>query len=992
MIIGGGVGGLTAALAFGRAGHQVTRARARPAAADGRRRGGVRRRAPRRPAGAPDPRLPRPPPGLLRDRFPDVLDALLAAGGSTLPMTRNLGEPQPGDEDLQVIIVRRTTLEWVLRKAALAQPDVEVRTDQAVDRPRGRPAGRRRHARRRRACGSTTAPTVDADVVVASTGRRGDVPGWLGELGVDVPETDPRERADVPHPLVPQPAGRGARRRQARRRPRLREVPRHPRRRRHAVGHPRRAHRRQRAARRPVRPRPLRPGLPAAARARPLLRATARSSRSAACARWPACSTGCARSPTTTARPTVLGFHAVGDCPHQHQPALRPGLLARRGAGRAAGRRRRRAPRRPRRPRRRLRGGLRARDRALVRRVGADGPHGRRPVGHGGLGAAATADAAQGHGRAVRRRRHRPGPRPGPRPPHEPAHAARRPHGRPRRPGPRRRGHGRPRRLPVPPTDGPDPRRAARVASPPSPPPDAHRRAMPDQPTITDAHRRHQRRRPPRRRGRRGLPRRASPTASPSCLLVAPPAARRSPPPATTPSPPTSGATAARAGPRPSRTTTSSTSPTTCSACSTTSARSRRCSSATTGARWSCGRWRCCTPTAWPAWCGMSVPFLPRGPMPPVQLMRQVFGDTFFYILYFQEPGVADADLGRDAGRRRCAACSPASRSPKDGTVDLAGARRARRPRASSTACPSPTGCPTGSARRSSTTTSAEFTRTGFTGGINWYRNFDRNWELTPQLAGAKVTVPSLFIAGSADPVGIMTPGRRSWTAGSRTTAAPYVVDGAGHWVQQETPDEVNAALSRSSTSTRPRRSLTCPPLGPCASARSTPRSTRWGRARRWPSSTTSSGSWRSTASATTRPGSASTTRVATRSSAARRSSSPPPPSGPSTSSSAPAWCRSRTTTRGCVADRIVLLDHLTRGRVIFGAGPGALPTDAHIMGIDPVDQRRMMEESLEAILALFTLRGADHPRDRLVHDPRRPPADAALHATRTPRWRWPRW
>ncbi len=62
------------------------------------------------------------------------------------------------------------------------------------------------------------------------------------------------------------------------------------------------------------------------------------------------------------------------------------------------------------------------------------------------------------------------------------------------------------------------------------------------------------------------------------------------------------------------------------------------------------------------------------------------------------------------------------------------------------------------------------------------------------------------------------------------------------------------------------------------------------------------------------------------------------------------------------LADRISLLDHLTRGRLIFGCGPGALPTDAHIMGIDPVDQRRMMEESLEAILALFT---SDEPIDR---------------------------
>ena len=54
------------------------------------------------------------------------------------------------------------------------------------------------------------------------------------------------------------------------------------------------------------------------------------------------------------------------------------------------------------------------------------------------------------------------------------------------------------------------------------------------------------------------------------------------------------------------------------------------------------------------------------------------------------------------------------------------------------------------------------------------------------------------------------------------------------------------------------------------------------------------------------------------------------------------------------VADRWVLLDHLTRGRAIFGAGPGALPSDAHILGIDPVNQRPMMEEALDAILALF--------------------------------------
>src|SRR4029077_5092343 len=54
------------------------------------------------------------------------------------------------------------------------------------------------------------------------------------------------------------------------------------------------------------------------------------------------------------------------------------------------------------------------------------------------------------------------------------------------------------------------------------------------------------------------------------------------------------------------------------------------------------------------------------------------------------------------------------------------------------------------------------------------------------------------------------------------------------------------------------------------------------------------------------------------------------------------------------LADRLVLLDHLTRGRLMIGVGPGALPSDAFMMGIDPPPQREMREESLEAILLLL--------------------------------------
>jgi pimeloyl-ACP methyl ester carboxylesterase len=88
----------------------------------------------------------------------------------------------------------------------------------------------------------------------------------------------------------------------------------------------------------------------------------------------------------------------------------------------------------------------------------------------------------------------------------------------------------------------------------------------------------------------------------------------------------------------------------------------------------------------------------------------------------------------------------------------------------------------------------AEFTRTGFTGGLNWYRNFDRNWELTENTPASVISVPTLFIAGTADPVLGFMPRDRV----SDVVSGPYreiMLDGAGHWIQQERPDEVNAAI-----------------------------------------------------------------------------------------------------------------------------------------------------------------------------------------------------
>ncbi len=181
VIVGGGAGGLTAALSFGRTGHEVVLLERDPLPVDADPEAAFT--APRR--GAPQVHqthgfLARMQV-LLRERFPDVFEDLLAAGGTTMPTTANLGEPEPGDEDLKVIIARRTTLEWVLRRAARAEAGVDIRTDAAVQGvvgSKGQVWGVR----------LADGTIVEGDIVVAATGRRGDVPGWLAATGVDIPE------------------------------------------------------------------------------------------------------------------------------------------------------------------------------------------------------------------------------------------------------------------------------------------------------------------------------------------------------------------------------------------------------------------------------------------------------------------------------------------------------------------------------------------------------------------------------------------------------------------------------------------------------------------------------------------------------------------------------------------------------------------------------------------------------------------------------------
>ena len=86
------------------------------------------------------------------------------------------------------------------------------------------------------------------------------------------------------------------------------------------------------------------------------------------------------------------------------------------------------------------------------------------------------------------------------------------------------------------------------------------------------------------------------------------------------------------------------------------------------------------------------------------------------------------------------------------------------------------------------------FERTGFTGGLNYYRNIDRNWELGAPLADTRIEQPALFITGSRDPVRKFMPAEamNGWVTDLREIV---IIEGAGHWVQQERPEEVNEAL-----------------------------------------------------------------------------------------------------------------------------------------------------------------------------------------------------
>jgi pimeloyl-ACP methyl ester carboxylesterase len=190
---------------------------------------------------------------------------------------------------------------------------------------------------------------------------------------------------------------------------------------------------------------------------------------------------------------------------------------------------------------------------------------------------------------------------------------------------------------------------------------------------------------------------------------------------------------------------------------------------------------------------GLNTPFFPRFPLRPLDMMRATAQDNFHYILYFQEPGVAEAELERDVRR----SLRGFYQAPQRELVELlrnvpmgvfgpaGGGILDRLPDA-----------PYGDflTAEDFEVFVAGFTKTGFRGGLNWYRNFDRNWELTAYLHNAKVLQPALMVTAELDVVlrPEMAVGMEAWVPHLRRTV---FIEGSGHWTQQEKPAAVNAAL-----------------------------------------------------------------------------------------------------------------------------------------------------------------------------------------------------
>jgi pimeloyl-ACP methyl ester carboxylesterase len=187
---------------------------------------------------------------------------------------------------------------------------------------------------------------------------------------------------------------------------------------------------------------------------------------------------------------------------------------------------------------------------------------------------------------------------------------------------------------------------------------------------------------------------------------------------------------------------------------------------------------------------GLNTPFLPRAPVDPIAIMRHRFGPDM-YIVWFQAPGDADAVLASDVEKtmrffmRRPRDLTWSFTPPKEGSTfafkDLI-----------ERFDPSDEGGQLLAPDELAVFVES-FRRTGFTGGINWYRNFTRNWERSEGLPSRIDGVPCLMITAEKDPV--LTPAMAEHMPLVVGDLEMHMIPESGHWTQQEKPQEVNRLI-----------------------------------------------------------------------------------------------------------------------------------------------------------------------------------------------------
>jgi pimeloyl-ACP methyl ester carboxylesterase len=188
---------------------------------------------------------------------------------------------------------------------------------------------------------------------------------------------------------------------------------------------------------------------------------------------------------------------------------------------------------------------------------------------------------------------------------------------------------------------------------------------------------------------------------------------------------------------------------------------------------------------------GMAVPFGGRPKRPAIDIMRQLYAERFHYILHFQEPGVAEAEMDADLPRTlRMMMHNTSAAAPKDHFLQEkpAGAGLFDGMHDPVTL---PDWCDSEAFKHYLQT----FEGRGFYGALNWYRNFERNWQRTEALAPGQIEQPALFLLGDMDPVGTLEAYTLKQMPKRIAQLEQHVLKDCGHWIQNEQAGQVNQLL-----------------------------------------------------------------------------------------------------------------------------------------------------------------------------------------------------